>query len=389
VRHWQQAYAAFQGRCREAFGTTPVHTFFYPPHHGPEHLPQLAEMAHAGGGEIELHYHHRDDTAESLTRDLKATLALYNRHGLLLESGHPPRTSFGFVHGDWALNNSCGGECAGQRRVSIHHDLGCWATSRCPRRRLPTRKIARSITVWAIRPAQGDAAVGCAHGGETPGAVHDAGPARDQLAPDHPRPENANLTSRNWGRPDRLPVWLNCNVHVEGRRRLFIKLHAWAIERDFDALFGDKAFAMHRASRAVQRRQAFQLHYVTARQAYNVAKAAEDSKSETRQVNDHHPAAGHATTRWRLGQVVACGKPWHCATSKPGAGPAAVRGRCDRRWSAVGCAPSTSTAQPACCGSRRTATPAPSGRARVAGHAWNCRVRHWSRRPRTARVSCC
>jgi hypothetical protein len=79
VETWRREYPAFQARCRERFGHAPLHTWFYPPHHGPEHLPQLADMAHQGGGEIELHYHHSDDTAETLTRDLRQTLALYRR----------------------------------------------------------------------------------------------------------------------------------------------------------------------------------------------------------------------------------------------------------------------------------------------------------------------
>jgi len=65
VETWQREYPLFQQRCRDAFGHAPLHTWFYPPHHGAEHLPRLAEMAHAGGGEVELHYHHNNDTAET------------------------------------------------------------------------------------------------------------------------------------------------------------------------------------------------------------------------------------------------------------------------------------------------------------------------------------
>jgi hypothetical protein len=107
VATWQREYPLFQQRCREAFGHAPLHTWFYPPHHGAEHLPALADMAFAGGGEVELHYHHENDTAQTLRRDLLATLALYNSHGLLLAAGDPPRRNFGFVHGDWTLDNAC------------------------------------------------------------------------------------------------------------------------------------------------------------------------------------------------------------------------------------------------------------------------------------------
>ena len=97
-------------------------------------------------------------------------------------------------------------------------------------------------------------------------------------APDHPRPENASLTTLNWGRPDRIRKWLDCQVHLKGRPEwLFVKLHSHgAIEHDFDALFGEKAYLMHRhLNNHYNDGKHFKLHYVTARQAYNIAKAAE------------------------------------------------------------------------------------------------------------------
>jgi len=97
-------------------------------------------------------------------------------------------------------------------------------------------------------------------------------------APGYPRIENASLTSANWGRPDRVRTWLDCQVHVKGRPEwLFVKLHTHgAVEGDFDALFGDKALRMHETLNEVcNDGRRYQLHYVTARQAYNLAKAAE------------------------------------------------------------------------------------------------------------------
>jgi hypothetical protein len=97
-------------------------------------------------------------------------------------------------------------------------------------------------------------------------------------APRYPRIENASLTSANWGRPDRVQAWLDCNVHVQGRPEwLFVKLHTHgAVEWDFDALFGDKALRMHETlNEMCNDGRRYKLHYVTARQAYNLAKAAE------------------------------------------------------------------------------------------------------------------
>jgi hypothetical protein len=82
----------------------------------------------------------------------------------------------------------------------------------------------------------------------------------------------------NWGRPDRIRAWVECNVHVQGRPEwVFVKLHTHgAIERDFDALFGEKAFASHRVLNEEWNDGADrQLHYATAREAYNMVRAAE------------------------------------------------------------------------------------------------------------------
>jgi hypothetical protein len=284
VATWQREYPLFQQRCRERFGHAPLHTWFYPPHHGPEHLPRLAEMAHAGGGEVELHYHHRNDTAETLTRDLKATLENYRRHGLLLEAGTPPRTSFGFVHGDWTLDNACDGvDCGVNGELSILAGLGCWGDFTMPSaNEAQTRKI--NSIYYAVddpgRHKSHDRGVD-ARVGETaaPGFFLMQGPLSiNWRAPGYPRIENASLTSANWGRPDRVRTWLDCQVHVKGRPEwLFVKLHTHgAVEGDFDALFGDKAFRMHETLNEVcNDGRRYQLHYVTARQAYNLAKAAE------------------------------------------------------------------------------------------------------------------
>jgi hypothetical protein len=284
VETWRREYPAFQKRCRESFGHAPLHTWFYPPHHGAEHLPQLADMAYEGGGEVELHYHHRNDTAESLTHNLKATLALYQRHGLLLESGIPPRTAFGFVHGDWTLDNACdGAHCGVNGELSILRQLGCWGDFT-----MPSGNAAQTRKINSIYYAIDDPSRSKSHNWGLDASIDVPDPEGFFLmqgplginwrAPGYPRIENASLTSANWGRPDRIAAWLDCQVHVKGRADwLFIKLHTHgAVERDFDALFGEKAYLMHQAlNETCNDGQRYKLHYVTARQAYNLAKAAE------------------------------------------------------------------------------------------------------------------
>ena len=287
LRIWHHEYARFQERCRSSFGTAPVHTWFYPPHHGVEHLATLSEMVFEGLGEVELHYHHQDDTEETLTRDLKDTLTNYRRWGHLLESGDSPKTSFGFIHGDWALGNSGHGKhCGVNDELTILQNLGCWGDFT-----MPSGNVCQTRKINSIYYARGSRHRPKSHNWGKDARVGEKDPQGLFLmqgplgvnwrAPDHPRIENASLTTRNWGRPDRIKKWLDCNIHVKGRPDwLFVKLHAHgAIERDFDALFGEKAFEMHRIlNEQFNDGRSYQLHYVTARQAYNIAKAAEQGK---------------------------------------------------------------------------------------------------------------
>ena len=284
LRAWHAGYRQLQETCLQRCGLRPVHTWFYPPHHGSEHFAPLAHMAFDGLGEVELHFHHEHDTEESLRAKLTNALSDFRRAGLLLQSGDPPQRSFGFIHGDWALDNSAGGRyCGVNSELSLLQALGCWGDLTMPSGNVcQTRKI--NSIYYAIddphRPKSHDWGVDARAGTDSrAGLLMIQGPlALNFRAPGHPRIENASLTSSNWGRPDRIRAWLDCHVHVRGRPEwLFIKLHTHgAIERDFDALFGQKALAMHQTLAAeLNDKRRYQLHYVTARQACNVIRAAE------------------------------------------------------------------------------------------------------------------
>jgi hypothetical protein len=287
VATWHKEYARMQAHFKEKYGTVPVHSFFYPPHHGYEHLAGLSDMVFDGVGEVELHYHHDGDTEATLRSALKDVIAEYQRWGLLLESGEQPRSAFGFIHGDWALNNSRHGRyCGVNDELTVLSELGCWGDLTMPSGNVcQTRKI-NSIYYASSHPSKPkghdtgiDARVGVT---DTPGMLMMQGPlAINWSAPDHPRVENSNMTTRNWGRADRIRKWLDCNIHVKGRPDwLFVKLHTHgAIEKDFDGLFGEKAYGMHRMlNEQYNDGRHYRLHYVTARQAYNLVKAAEHGK---------------------------------------------------------------------------------------------------------------
>ena len=284
VDTWVREYPRFYRRCADAFGKGPRHSWFYPPHHGLVHLGPLSGLAFDGYGEVELHFHHDGDTSATLKVELSDTIAAYNRRGLLLAKGETPTPCFSFIHGDWALDNSAGGKyCGVDDELTILRELGCWGDFTMPSaNECQTRKI--NAIYYAVdnpgKPKSHDSGIDLRVGGQPPedGFFLMQGPLGvNWFASPLPKIENANLTINNWGREDRVKFWLRCGIHVQGRPEwVFVKLHAHgAIERDFDALFGDAAFEMHRLLNEHCGQNGSELHYVTAREAYNICKAAE------------------------------------------------------------------------------------------------------------------
>lgn len=284
LRQWHAGFRSLQNECFERYGLKPLHTWFYPPHHGLEHLPGLAKMAFDGLGEVELHYHHGHDTRETLEAALRSTLAHYHRAGLLLQLGAPPGRRFGFIHGDWGLANSAGEQyCGVNGELSLLRELGCWgdltmpSVNECQSRKINSIYYAGGSEIEPKSYDRGDdARVGVS---DTQRLLLIQGPLGMRLGAGlRPRMENASLTSTNWGTDERIRTWIDCHVHVRGRPEwLFIKLHTHgAIERDFDALFGERARRMHRTlAEEYNDGRRYRLHYVTARQAFNLARAAE------------------------------------------------------------------------------------------------------------------
>jgi hypothetical protein len=124
--------------------------------------------------------------------------------------------------------------------------------------------------------------------------------------------------------PRRLPGWLSAHVHVRGRPEwVFVKLytHAMQSRRSF---LGPGTDATFRAMEQAWGRPPFRLHYVTAREAYNIARAAEAGHSGD--PNDYRDFAVPPPAN----RVACCDVPWRLLSRSPervhlrvlGAGPA-------------------------------------------------------------------
>lgn len=291
VRQWADEYPRLFGHFRDSGGVSPKHSFFYPAdEYDPGHADAIAAICRAGHGEVEVHLHHDGDTADTLRKTLtefRDTLA--NRHGVLGRDKQTGEPVYGFIHGNWCLDNSRsdGKWCGVNNELDILRETGCYADFTLPSAPSETQTRTVNSIYWAVddpdRPKS-----------------HDSGIPLGTA----PRPANALLMIQgplllDWGRrkwgvmpgiengdlikvlpPDerRLDLWLRAGVHVATRPGwAFVKLHTHGCnEPNQDCLLGPPMVRFHQALRArADRDPLFRFHYVTAREMANLALAAE------------------------------------------------------------------------------------------------------------------
>jgi hypothetical protein len=290
VRRWVEDYPRQFARFRDSDGRPPRYTFFYPlEEYEPEYLDALAGLCRAGFGEVELHLHHDRDTADNLRRRLLEFKEVFaERHGLLARRD-TGEVAYGFIHGNWALCNSRpDGQCCGvNNELAILRETGCYADFTMPSAPhcTQTHKLNSIYYAWDRpgRPRSHDRGLDAGTGTPPPGSllliqgplVLDWKRAKGGLVP---RLENGCLQATQPPDVGRLHNWLRARVQVPGRPDwFFAKLHAHgAIEESHEALLGAPMVRFHEdLARLAREDPHFHYHYVTAREMYNLAKAAE------------------------------------------------------------------------------------------------------------------
>jgi parallel beta-helix repeat protein len=295
VQRWQREYPANLGMFRDSDGRPPRHSFFYPlEQYEEQEMNGIVDLCRRGFGEVEVHLHHDHDTSENLRRRLteyKRLLAF--KHGMLSRRRGSNDILYGFIHGNWALDNSRpdGRWCGVNNELDILRETGCYADFTLPSFPSPTQTRKINSIYYATddpnRPRSHDGGV-------------DAGAAvapRDSLMLIQgpllfdwrrkkwgaiPRVENGCLQANQVPTMARLDLWLRAGVRIPTRPDwYFVKLHTHgAPEANAAMLLGEPMRRFHAglASRAEQDSH-FRYHYVTAREMYNLVKAAESGWS--------------------------------------------------------------------------------------------------------------
>jgi hypothetical protein len=285
VDAWAEGYPAL-GRFRDSDGRPPRHGWFFPgEEYRPRFLDRLGELARAGFGEVEFHLHHDGDTRATLAPRILDHLKTFAHHGHLSRDATGFR--WAFIHGNWSLANGRpdGRWCGVDDELVLLHDLGCYVDLTFP----SAPDACQPDKVNQIYWPTGDLTRrrSYEHGERARvGAWHDdrllmiTGPLALARKGARLRIENGAITGDDPPSAARVATWIDQAIHVEGRPEwIFVKVHTHgAIERTAASLLGPGGQALHEALAAATR-DGTQLHYVTAREMFNVARAAMDGKA--------------------------------------------------------------------------------------------------------------
>jgi hypothetical protein len=303
VRAWEQSYPLLASGFRDADGRSPRHTFFFPgEEYRPHFMDALGNLARKQLGEVEVHLHHDFDTKESLAAKLEKAISDFTAHGHISRASDG-KPQWSFIHGNWALANGRrdGRWCGVDDELPLLHQLGCYADYTFPSAPDECQPNIVNQIYW---PSGDLKSKRCYEHGTRARVGHYVndrllmiqGPLALARRPGslRVRIESSAVTAKDPATASRLKAWTRTAIHVAGRPEwVFVKVHTHgAPEREATSLLHDGGTALHRQlTTHYNDGHAWQLHYVTAREMYNIAIAAMDGFSGDPFVYRNHVVA--------------------------------------------------------------------------------------------------
>jgi hypothetical protein len=277
--------------CRDAAGSPPKRTWFLPPcDHRHGNLRQLVSLCEQGYGEVELHLHHgksEPDTAENLEHVLRLCVRDYSEFGVFGTEDGEKR--YGFIHGDWALANSRrdGRYCGVRNELQLLCDTGCYADFTFPSCNECNPRQINSI-YYADNDQGHRLGYDCGtrvEKGRTPseGLMLIQGPLHPIFLRNSPlslRAFGDDITGGKPGTPRRVDAWVATWIHVKGKPDwVVVKVHTHGTTDASVVLAEPMRQTFQYLENAYNDGDKFFLHYVSARELYNIVKAAEEGQS--------------------------------------------------------------------------------------------------------------
>jgi hypothetical protein len=295
VDRWCRDYPKNFSHIKDADGCMPKHTFFYPEEeYREEHLSKLADLCSQGFGELDIHLHHHDDTAENLKETLEGfAKTLHEQHGGLPVHPKTNKPSYAFIHGNWTLDNSDphGRFCGVKNELVVLKETGCYADFTLPSAPNP----AQTRKVNAIYYATGNPDKSKSHdtGTDVEVGVPSSGDLMIIQGPlgfnwkkrkfgFMPGIENGDIKRTTPPSKHRVDNWVSKHVHVKGKPEwVFVKIHTHGTqENDMDTLLGEPAVSMYEyLASKYNDGEKYVMHFVSSREMFNIIKAAEAGES--------------------------------------------------------------------------------------------------------------
>jgi hypothetical protein len=300
VARWRDRWPRIAGDAPlDAAGQCPQYSFFYPQEeYRRELLDGIAEMVRLGVGDVEVHLHHDQEQRETfIAKVTDFCRRLRDDHGLLRQ--REGRTVFGFIHGNWALDNSRpdGKWCGLNGEIAILRDLGCYADFTMPSIPSPTQGRIVNQIYWCTanrdgRPKSFDRGIEASAGGGRQGdLLMITGPFGlrfgERVAP---RMETGEIAGYDLPTPDRVRRWFDMAPMVGDD--LFLKLYTHgAPERNLEPLLDHGLADMYRWLADEAARRGIEIHWATAWQMYLAIEALMGSKDPLRTSDAPNPVS--------------------------------------------------------------------------------------------------
>ena len=288
---WMDRYPALARMHGDSDGCRPKHSWFYALDLMHEHeVEAIGSLVDADLGEIELHWHHGHDTEKSFREKLRQGMDIFHKHGHMLPFRAGQKACFAFIHGNWSLDNSRGSEfCGVDNEIEVLIDEGCYADFTYP----ALFNEGQPAISNQIYYARDDGKPKAYNNGRraTVGRVAETdelmlvqGPLlinwRDWRFRWHPAIEDGDINfTASHGDARRIDSWIRRDIHVTGQPNWrFVKLFCHGAQ-DNAAVLGKATDRMYSYLESnYNDGKQYRLHYVSAREAYNIIRAAEDGK---------------------------------------------------------------------------------------------------------------
>ena len=260
----------------DAAGQCPQYSFFYPQEeYRRELLDGIAEIVRLGAGDVEVHLHHDNEQRDSFIRKVtEFCQRLTDDHGLLRQ--REGRTVFGFIHGNWALDNSHpdGKQCGLNGEIALLRDLGCYADFTMPSAPSPTQSRVVNQIYWCTnnpdhRPRSFDRGIEATVGGGRCGdLLMITGPLGIRTGQRiKPRLEMGEIAGYDLPTRARVRQWFDLAPVVGDD--LFIKLFTHGgSDRNLEPLLGGGLRDLFQWLAEEADRRAIEIHWATAWQMY-------------------------------------------------------------------------------------------------------------------------